>query len=214
MSAINFLIALALQNLYNADDKMHRFKEIILILSVLSTTSTTGYIGVLIIYVLRYLLSAINQKNVLRIIIFISIGIVGLIIIHILFTQKLDGISGEIRLDDYKAGIKAWQLYPIFGSGYNSMLFQQFISSWRNDNIGFSNTLMNILVDGGIYLLIPYAYVLCRAIFNTLKRGKKTTFIFSILVAFMFTTTILTNTYILLFLFIFIYFYGDSEYKL
>lgn len=211
MSAVNFLLALALQNLYNTDGKMHKLKEVILILSVLSTTSTTGYIGFLIIYILKYLLSALNQKNLLRIIVFTLLGIVGLIIIHVLFTQKLGGISGEVRLDDYRAGVKAWRLSPIFGSGYDSTLFQTFMSNWRSNNLGFSNTIMNILVDGGIYLLIPYVYVLCKAVYNTIKSRNESTFIFSILVAFLFMTTLLINTYILLFMFVFVYIYSGYE---
>ena len=90
------------------------------------------------------------------------------------------------------------------GSGLNNNLYQNFMANWRGNNLGFSNTIMDVLVSGGIYIFILYLISIIYSVIVSLKTHNLNNIIFIVVVAYLFITTIFTNTYILFFLFIFI----------
>ena len=188
MASLNFTISFIFQNLFNKNDKYHTLKEIILIISILSTFSSTGYIALLIILVMKTIFTKYKNKNLFLPIVLI-LSIISLFLIHSLLSSKLGTASGEIRIDDYKAGFEAWKLHPFIGSGINTNAF---------------NTIMDILVSGGIYLFIPYLISIIYSFIQSLRHHNINNIILIIILCYLFATTIFTNTYILYFLFIII----------
>lgn len=202
MASLNFIIAFLFQSLVIKHDKHRLLKEIILILGVLSTMSSTGYIALLIILVMKLFLLDYKNKGIIFPFVFI-LSVISLIIIHYLLVSKLENASGQTRADDFRAGYEAWKLHPYIGSGLNNNLYQNFMANWRGNNLGFSNTIMDILASGGIYIFALYLISSIYAIITSLKESNINNIIFIIIVVYLFVTTIFTNTYILFFLFIF-----------
>ena len=67
-------------------------------------------------------------------------------------------------MDDYIAGIKAWNDHKILGNGYQNFdSVEKYMLTNRNAVSGQSNSLTNILAEGGIWnfaiYLIPFIYL-------------------------------------------------------
>lgn len=171
---------------------------------ILSTFSGAGYIIMILAYYTYFL--TIRKKGRTFVIIKIILGLLSFMIIfaiNFLLVNKLNSISGSIRLDDFIAGLKAWKMNIIFGNGlYNLDAIQYYMSSWRSYNRGFSNSLMQILSDGGIYLSIFYGVCTINGIKSTIKNKDVYAFLFIILFLIMFIFTI--SSYINLILYVFI----------
>ena len=101
------------------------------------------------------------------------------IIINNLLTLKMNSFSGSVRLDDFSAGFKAWMVSPVFGNGYNNMKsIQQYMSSFRLNNMGFSNSPMLVLAYGGLYMAIPYMLAIYFSLKNCLENRQMICFVF------------------------------------
>lgn len=203
MASLNFVIAFLFQDLFNKGDRSHNIKEIILILCILSTISTTGYIALILIFVLKMLLMSYRNKNIL-LPVGVVVGIISIFLVHFLLSLKINASSGQTRVDDFRAGLQALKLHPFMGSGLDSSVYRQFMSNWRSDNLGFSNTIMDILTSGGIYIFILYFISVIVSLFKSLKDNNISNIIFIILISYLFITTIFSNTYILFLVFILI----------
>ena len=142
-------------------DQVLRFNRcIVLTIAILTTFSSTGIIfllGIGLSLALGRVHSA--EKNVriflslLLVILFIFFSILALIVLD----NKLQSSSGSTRLDDFVAGYRAWSHSPIFGYGFdNADVVKKYMSAFRADNLGFSSGLFQILVLGGLVLLMPY----------------------------------------------------------
>lgn len=167
-------------------------KSVVLILAIISTFSTSGYTVVVFAFILKYLFLNINNKTEFqfKLMVFPLVLIVSLIIVNYFISQKLDTSSGITRLDDFYAGFMAWKDNLIFGNGFgNEYAYQKYMSAFRRDNLGFSNSPMLILSYGGIYLFAFYLFSAIIGIYNALK-NKDTKYIclFSIFL-YMFTIT-------------------------
>lgn len=96
--------------------------------------------------------------------------VVVLIALNFLLEQKLGTSSGSTRVDDFAAGYKAWMDAPLFGNGYgNSAAYKKYMSSFRRNNLGFSNSPMQVLAYGGIYLFFPYCVSVVRGFTRLIK---------------------------------------------
>lgn len=213
MASLNFLIAFIFQILVNKNDKYHLVKEIILILGILSTMSSTGYIALLIIFLFRSIFGKYKNKEFLLPVILI-LSVISVIVIHYLFISKLENASGQTRADDFKAGYEAWKLHPYMGSGLNNNIYQNFMANWRRNNLGLSNTIMDVLVSGGIYMFVPYLISIIYSITVSLRKYDLDSIILVTIIVYLFITTIFTNTYILFFLFIFMVVNSNYQNKL
>lgn len=203
MASLNFVIAFLFQDLFNKGDRSHNIKEIILILCILSTISTTGYIALILIFVLKMLLMSYRNKNIL-LPVGVVVGIISIFLVHFLLSLKINDGSGQTRVDDFRAGLQAWKLHPFMGSGLDSSVYRQFMANWRSYNLGFSNTIMDVLSSGGIYIFILYFISVIVSLFKSLKDNNISNIIFIILISYLFITTIFSNTYILFLVFILI----------
>lgn len=123
----------------------------------------------------------------------------------LLLNEKLNFDSGSsgIRLDDYKVGLTAWMSHPLFGIGIqNTHELIRFMGNWRTFNTGFSNSLMDLLSGGGIYITSSYVFCFFRGISTSTKTKDWNKFWFILLTIYLFILTIFTYSYILLFLLI------------
>lgn len=157
MAGIHFFVALLIELFMKKEQS--KSKLIILIIAIISTVSTASYLGLLLAFFIKFILKKEN-KGALIILKYtiMTIGIVvGFYVMQYLIETKLGTDSGSIRVDDFIAGYKAWMDHPILGNGYgNFNSIKNYMSSFRNYNMGFSNSLVYILAIGGIYLFMPY----------------------------------------------------------
>lgn len=170
--APKYALSLILSLLYELfiNKKISKFKTLILGLTIITTTSSTGIILMIFIFIYRLIINKSKDTYIKLLKAFVIIGAisVGFYISVKLYQAKISTFSGLSRVDDYIAGYKAWVEHPMFGNGYlNNNAFITKMSSFRSDNVGFSNSLFRVLVHGGIYFLLLYIV----PIFSIIKKG-------------------------------------------
>lgn len=154
-------------------DKLNWKRCAVLAAAVISTISTTGITVLIIAIGLRYVFTKSKTKGAisLKLLLLPTVFVVTLVALNFLLEQKLGTGSGSTRVDDFVAGYKAWTDSPLFGNGYgNSASYEQYMSSFRRNNIGFSNSPMQILAYGGIYLFFPYCISAVRGLVQLVRR--------------------------------------------
>lgn len=220
MASLNFSLALLVEIFIPYKQISHRkkvVKNIIFILSILTTFSTTGYILLLLVLLSRFLMSKKRSRFNGLIMILLPITVILITLIaFILLNEKLnfDSGSSSIRLDDYKVGFSAWLDHPIWGLGINSTyLLKQYMGNWRTFNTGFSNSLMDLLSGGGLYLTIGYIFCFIRGIFASVKLRNWDKLLFILFVIYLFVLTIFTYSYILIFMLIWFAFSTNTSFS-
>lgn len=186
-------------------DELNRKRCFILIAAVLSTISTTGITVVIIAIGFRYIFSESKTRGSisLKVILLPSVFIIGLIMLDYLVKQKLGTSSGSTRVDDFIAGYKAWMDAPLFGNGYNNAAsMQQYMSSFRSNNLGFSNSPMQILSFGGIYLFLPYLLSAIKGIARLVSEHDWRRTAFYLVFLYEFTITVCSFQMLTFYLFI------------
>lgn len=181
--------ALIVERLFRDNSRM--LVTIILMITVGTTFASTGVIcilGLILIDALRFARSKSGSTRTLLTLLFVIVFLFCAAIAFSVFDQKMNTRSGNIRLDDFIAGFEAWIQSPITGYGLNhSDVVQRYMSAFRSNNMGFSNSLMNILVMGGAVLLIPFVV----AFAGFLKQSAHMK-LAGLLYAFLWTITIVT----------------------
>ena len=125
------------------------------------------------------------------------------LVLRLLLTEKATNnfSSFSVRLDDFKVGLLAWKQNILFGIGIqNYKYLSQLMESWRSANVGFSNSLTDILSGGGLYLSILYLFCFAKGLYINAIRKNWRKVIFVVLVIYLFVTTFFTYTLILLYL--------------
>lgn len=154
-------------------DKLNWKRCAILMAAVLSTISTTGYMVVIAAAGLRYVFTrqGTREGHLLKLILLPTAFVTGLIILSFLIDQKLGTSSGSTRADDFIAGYKAWMNEPLLGNGYgNYDMIEKYMSYFRRNNTGFSNSPMLVLAYGGIYLFLPYGISVLTGLFRFARK--------------------------------------------
>lgn len=175
------------------------FKLIILSLTILSTFGTLGIILMLFGYLLKLILYFENIKQYKKICTFLLIMIL-FVIGCLLFNKKVNGFgSFSTHLDDYIAGIKAWKTSPLIGTGFNNYdIIRKYMNPIRGNNLGTSNSLTDVLAQGGIFMLVIYLYPFYSAILSY-KKDKKF-FLWSLAPFTLFIVTIYHLTFLIFFI--------------
>ncbi|MSA71137.1 O-antigen ligase family protein [Holdemania massiliensis] len=171
-------------------ERINIYRLILLGIAVVSTISTTGYMLMIIAITLRYFFVRSKSQKQLKIFILPATIIVMFFILNFLLEQKLGTGSGSIRIDDFIAGYRAWINAPLFGNGYGNLeSYQKYMSSFRNNNLGISNSPMQILAFGGIYLIFPYIISILTGFTGMIKmkRWKRLSFYLLFLCSFIIT---------------------------
>lgn len=214
MAALNFSIGLLTQ-LFNKKSKWDKCRKIVLILGILSTFSITGYIFLLLLAMIRIgIQNKAKMSNNFRYFIVILSLVCVIAAVSFLYNSKINAnmASVSVRKDDYKVGLRAWLSSPLLGIGIQNYTgLKNFMESWRYFNTGFSNSVMDILSGGGLYLAAGYLFCFVKGIINS-YRYNKNKLVFIILMFYLFVTTFFTYTDILLFCIV--WFASKSQNKL
>ncbi|TDE68809.1 hypothetical protein E0E02_01715 [Streptococcus sp. KCJ4932] len=209
MASLQFTIGFLIEFLVS--EKVHPLNRILFTLAILSTTSTTGILLVLFFW----LYTIISAKNYGTIIALIKVTIVpvaliaAVIIANVMLTAKMGESSGSIRTDDFIVGMKAWSHKPLLGNGFNnSDAIKAFMGGWRSYNTGFSNSITQLLAQGGLCMFLLYMLPIFSNFKNFLRNRKYRVFLIGFL--YLFTFTMFTYQYILILL---IAFLSDRAYE-
>lgn len=132
----------------------------LLCLTILTTLSTTGIVFVLGTLYVEVIYKTRAMKSRLRPVLLIVLAavLIGIASVSLsLIDQKMGTSSGNIRLDDFHAGYLAWRESPVVGYGLgNSDALTLFMSGFRSTNQGFSNSVFDLLVRGGLVFATPF----------------------------------------------------------
>lgn len=189
----SFVLALALMYELFIKENYSKFKCVVYIIAIASSFSSLGYIIVLMAVSIKYYINRNTGrlKNLMKILLFPMIAIVGIMGITYLVEAKLGSGSGTVRVDDFRAGFLAWKDHPLIGNGFGNIAsYQKYMSSFRRTNLGLSNSLMLILAYGGIYIFIPYVVAFTVAIRTAIKTKNLERLVFVLLFMAMLIFTI------------------------
>lgn len=139
-------------------------REILLIFTIFSVASTTGIfiIGILLIYKVLIYLNGTKRFISLTIGPFLFYGLMQV------FDEKASTSSASIRVDDFVAGIRAWNESLFFGSGfYNGLkVLESYMDLSLRTNLGNSDSLVLVLAQGGIILGVLFFYPMIKILFS------------------------------------------------
>lgn len=215
MASLSFSIALSLEILYLKNKKLHVLKIAILSLAIITTMSSTGYIclTMILIYQLLFTQSKNSHIATLKLFLIPIVLLGGLISIRYFLSQKLSTSSGSSRSQDYINSFKTWLKYPFFGAGINmgSNLLPE--DRWMIGKFGYSNSFGKILGENGIYILALYVISIGRSIYIGIKNMKKERLFFTLIILYLFITTIFINTYVCYFFFSLLAIWNPEEPK-
>lgn len=178
-------------------------KLVVLIIADITTFTTTGFILIIGIFVLKYGLmkSKSSIESVIKWLAGIFLVIVAGYIMYMLFLGKADTGSWEVRSDDIVAGIKAWSDNVFFGNGYDSMdAIENYMSSYRFYNMGYSSGLFSILAQGGMLLFFNYAVGFYGFIKKSIRLHRYELMAFIMIYIIILITTIFQNTFLMMFI--------------
>ena len=192
MASLHFSIALLIELFMRKKNRTRNL--IILTIAITSTFSTTGYIVVILAYFAKVFFKEEKKSYrwiIKNLIVMIAL-IVGVCVIQYLIDQKLGSASGSIRLDDFSAGFKAWVDHPLLGNGYgNGNAILHYISGFRRNNTGFSNSPMYILALGGLYLFILFLFFAIKGLYRMISNKDWNSLSFYALFIALFTITLI-----------------------
>lgn len=191
MFSLNIVIALAIEIFLKKD--FSKKYCLLLIVTLLTTASTTGLIiCAFIIFMYFWLRKSIDtSKFNIKYLIVVFLSIFLIFVVYSLLIDKQKTASYYARMDDYIASYKAWMDYPILGNGYkNSDAIIFYMSNFRKNNIGLSNSIMVLLAQGGIYLFLLYLIPALKTFKYGLKTKNNNIIIFDIIIIMLFATTI------------------------
>ena len=179
--------------------KRHVICQCILAVSIITTFSTTGYIFLVLLICIRFLSMTERFEFHLRVLlrmITVTVAIFSIYFTLLLLNEKLGTSSGNIRLDDFRAGYLAWQNNILIGNGFaKGDIVRDYMSGFRSYNMGFSTSLMDVLARGGII----YITVFVIQFFGCFKRPNYG--VIGSLFLFLWTVTIVPTIPISLFFF-------------
>ncbi len=153
--AFYLLVALLIELFYF--HQLKKWRVCSFLVASATSFSTTSWIIAPIMLVVYFCRKATISKRAKTLIFFISICLLcaAASVAHILFTSKVSTSSGAMHMDDYQAGFEAWLTSPIIGGGIgNNDAIVPFMSSFRANNTGFSNTFLFVLATGGLLYFV------------------------------------------------------------
>ncbi|MDD3141614.1 MAG: hypothetical protein PHX08_21980, partial [Lachnospiraceae bacterium] len=186
----NIFLTIALYGELFLRKKSNKMKVILFAGTILTTFGTMGYMLLAIGLFLKYVDGIKDIKRYKKQIMIASIAATALLAVLLVHKMTAGAGSSSVRVDDYAAGIKAWLTAPFFGTGFgNKSVIVSFMSAFRDDNLGYSNSVFSVLAEGGavlflIYLIPFFSYFIC---FFTKKEKRVCYFGIGMFVLFMTT---------------------------
>lgn len=177
------------------EEKRSKWRILLLLIAIISTTSTTGVISAIMAFSL-FSQQKIASKNYLKIFYVVLIPFLAVLVYysvdHLLESRASMGHSTISRTNDFFNGISAWLNSPIYGYGFanHDMLAKL--------GTGYSNSIAQVLTQGGIMLAALYVFSFMRC-FNRCLHYKDASLLYFLLsfLVFFSTTGIATRNTIL-----------------
>ena len=188
---------------------LHSFKQLfhpktlILILTLLTTLTTTGYIMLIFMAFLAFLINVPKNRQIkiLKYIITMIVAAAAFYFAYVIFLNKSTSMSWKTRMDDYAAGFTVWKNSFLWGVGFNNWsVVRSFMSSFRQSNLGFSNGIFTVLVEGGILLLSVYVFPIFTCIYNALRQNKLGLAAFAMVVIIEFVVAVIHYEFLMMLL--------------
>ncbi len=179
MAAFHFSLALII-NMFLKGGK--KWQQIALTTALLTTLSVTAYMLLLFAYLAKFLITR-SKNHIIRfikIVIVPAVGVIAGIVAIYLISTKLESGSGSSRMDDFRMGFELWAQNPIFGYGYKSADVA---------HVGYSNSVIPILTQGGIFFAVFYLINFGIGIYQAAIRKNINQLIFIGLFLFLFVIT-------------------------
>lgn len=163
----------------------HNIKAILLcllsILTMLSAKTSAAYLAIAVIFIMGILGNIIQVKKFvinhikLLVIIFIVLSIMWINIYNIpIFHRYLSTIilytSG--RTDIWERGLALFEESPVLGYGAYGVMIKPFWTAWSANKLGFNyahNTILQLLLDGGIVLAAIFIITLYSFVYSSEK---------------------------------------------
>ena len=191
-------LVLSVAYIFNYLFENNKKVSVLLLITIISTFSFTAMLAVILIHFIKYSLNVgrdvlIRRAKARTIIWPIMIGIV-LLVIYFLMRHKLDTSSGVGRVGDYIVCFGVGMRHPIFGWGFmdneylNTILHSSRLASGVGNTMGLSNSICQIFVDGGIYLLAFYLIPIITIILLGKKYNDKNLSVGIVFLYFVITT--------------------------
>lgn len=176
---------------------------IIFSITALSTMSMTGVYAIGLIWILYLFVRYPAGSNrglffrALLVLVLFGIGTQVAAYFESTFTLKASTASYSTRMDNYQAGFAAWLEKPILGSGYLNMTnVIAHYSSFRLNDIGYSNSIFRVLAQGGIYLAFVYVVPMLKTIYEAIITHNSKKIGFLLIFLYYFITTSFPYNYI------------------
>lgn len=205
----NYIFSLAFMTDFYIQDsrgpKAHRRCRIILALAMLTTFTATGWFLIALMWIMKNLPDVrkkrrsagsfrehlAQEKKI------IVLAAMVLTFVVLLLWNKTTTESSSIRMDDIRSGFKAWLSSPLWGVGFeNTPYIARFASPWRLNNLGYSNSPVEVLAEGGLMLFIPYGWAILRGASRSFRSGNYAHIAFEICFLLLFAVTIIPYQYI------------------
>lgn len=169
---------------------------ILLSLTVLSTLTTTGMILLIMIAVINYMLNTPRDRimKVMKPMLAVILGLVGLYLAIQIFMQKSTSLSWISRADDLRIGFLTFLSSPLWGTGY------QLLEGIGGKRTGYSNSIMAILAQGGIFLGLVYLIPMICTLLKSFKLTQYNILAFSLIIIVAFSFTAVAYTFVMLML--------------
>lgn len=151
--AFAFYLVVALLIEFFFFNKMKKWRTVSLLAGLFTSFSTTGWILALGILLVAFYCKPNASKKIKALISFVCACFfcIAFFIAVLLFANKVDTSSGGIHMDDFRAAFSAWISSPIWGYGIgNNDAIIPFMSSFRLNITGFSNSFLFVLATGGL----------------------------------------------------------------
>lgn len=188
-------------------DKPRLWRCGLYVVAAATTYSAKAIVLVVAVFALKYMIAPskgwITRR--LKVLLVPMAVLVVLVVAGVLLWDKMQSVSGFMRLDDVLACFKTWLTAPFFGTGYwNDESVIPFFAYPDRYNNGLSMGLMVVLAQGGLYLLTLYVVPTVRMLCRTRGQKRWNMAAFSLMVfGLLFTSNIAYNFLMLLFMAVF-----------
>lgn len=192
---------------------------VIFTITALSTFTMTGVYAIGLIWIMFFftMFSTKSRKGLFfRIAFVLVLFLVSTQVVSYaedMFNLKASTASYSTRMDNYQAGFQAWKEHLLMGAGYLNMeTVMAHYSSFRLNDIGYSNSVFRVLAQGGLYLSIIYLIPMLKtlALGINKKDGKRLAFL--LIYLYFFVTTSFPYNYIN-YMALFLMYFGVPEYS-
>lgn len=176
-------------------------KTLILIIALITTLTTTGYIMLVFMIFLSFLINEPKNRQIKILKYFLTAfaAVAAFYLAYMIFLNKSTSMSWKTRMDDYIAGFTVWKQSFLWGVGFNNWsVVKSYMSLFRRDNLGFSNGIFTVLVEGGILLMSVYIFPIITCIYNALKQNKLGLAAFTVVVIIEFVVAVIHYEFLMM----------------